>query len=105
MGKRKQPEVMKQPEVEDIHSKFNRNAYTNRLPYFNSQLNPEANKAYHEEERRLMEEFKKDLFADLGIVGNQKAEQLYSIAWAEGHANGFHSVYYYADLMVSLIKD
>ena len=49
-------------------------------------------------------QFKSDLFNDLEIVGNPKAELLWSKAWELGHSSGYHEVYSYASDLVDLIK-
>lgn len=64
-----------------------------------------ATQAYGAETARLTEQFKQDLFVELGIVGNPKADKLYSIAWAHGHSAGFSEVLSYAWDLVDLIKD
>ena len=50
------------------------------------------------------EEFKKDLFEDLGIEFNPKRDKLYSLAWEKGHSSGFSEVYNYACELVDLIQ-
>jgi hypothetical protein len=64
-----------------------------------------ARNEYGTEERRLQEEFEKDLYEDLGIVGHPKASRLYGMAWEDGHANGYSEVYSRAAVLVDLIKD
>lgn len=51
----------------------------------------------------LKEQFKADLFEDLGIVGNPKADVLFRLAWELGHLSGYSEVYYYASDLVELI--
>ena len=55
-------------------------------------------------ESKLLMEFKKDLFEDLGITNNPKNELLFSKAWEHGHSAGFHEVYGYACDLVALIE-
>jgi hypothetical protein len=89
---------------ETIEEKLNRNAYRSRLPYFIAKDNPEGHRLYKEDSRRLNEEFKKDLFQTLDIVGHPKAEMLYDKAWDSGHSNGYSEVYYDALDLVDLIS-
>jgi hypothetical protein len=89
---------------ESFQSKINRNCYRTSLPYFTSKGNPEGAKAYRESERYLAECFKKDLFEDLGITDNPKAEKLYLIAYDLGHSSGYSEVYGYAQDLVDLIR-
>lgn len=70
---------------------------------FDEEEYKKANDAYNKENARLFEEFKKDLFADLGIADNPKAEKLFSIAWDKGHSGGYSEVYNEALDLVDLI--
>lgn len=55
--------------------------------------------------RDRMEEFKNDLFEELGITNNPKREKLFNKAWEHGHAYGFYEVYNVACDLVELIED
>lgn len=77
--------------------------YDNALPYFSKRENPEGCKAYLAEEARIYEQFKQDLFNDLGIEDNPKRELLFSKAWERGHSAGYHEVYSVAQDLVDLI--
>lgn len=59
--------------------------------------------AYNDNEGKLREQFKQDLFVDLGIVDNPKKDLLFSIAWDKGHSAGLNEVYIEACSMVRLI--
>jgi hypothetical protein len=52
----------------------------------------------------LEEEFRKDLYVDLGIEGHPKADKLYSIAYEQGHNSGMYDVYLIAKDLVEIIK-
>ncbi len=65
----------------------------------------DARAAYSAESGRLTELFKRDLFAELGIVGHPKAEKLYSIAWDMGHSSGFSEIETVAWDLLPLIQD
>lgn len=63
-----------------------------------------ARVAYNAESGRLMAQAQADLEADHGIVGNPKADMLWSKAWDRGHAYGLGEVIsIYGDL-VDLVK-
>jgi hypothetical protein len=64
-----------------------------------------AIKPYKDEKSKLYDEFKADLFADLGIETNPKKEKLFSKAWEDGHSSGYGEVYSCALDLVDLIKD
>lgn len=51
----------------------------------------------------LHEQFKKELFDELGIADNPKREKLFSKAWEQGHGCGYAEVYNYACDLVDLI--
>lgn len=59
--------------------------------------------AYHADETRLREKFKKDLFDYLGIEDNPKRDLLFDKAWEMGHSSGFSEVVTCADDLVDLI--
>jgi hypothetical protein len=63
----------------------------------------EAKTAYNAETARLMQQFKADMFEDLGITDNPKADKLYAKAWDYGHSSGLREVYNYAADLVDLI--
>jgi len=48
--------------------------------------------AWYQESTRLREEFKKDLFEELGITGHPKAEQFYSMCYEKNHSSGLSDV-------------
>lgn len=60
-----------------------------------------------DEYRRLnaegREAFKADLFEHLGITGHPKAEELWRLAWEEGHSSGYNEVLGYAQEFVDLL--
>ena len=53
---------------------------------------------------KLHEQFKKELFDELGISDNPKREMLFSKAWEQGHGCGYAEVYNYARDLVDLIQ-
>jgi hypothetical protein len=60
---------------------------------------------YHEESRRLHEEFKSDLYAEFGVSDHPKRDKVFNLAREYGRESGHENVYnYFADLVV-LIKD
>jgi hypothetical protein len=71
-------------------------------------LNEEAYKKhlkqYNEEQTKLYNEFKQDLFEELGITDNPKREKLFEKAWEKGHSDGYNSVLSEAESLVDLIK-
>ena len=60
-------------------------------------------KAYRDEDKRLYEQFKKDLFEEYGVTNNPKVEQAYSLAYAYGHSCGLNSIESYFSELVDLI--
>lgn len=59
--------------------------------------------AYWEENARLHELFKQDLFKDLGIENHPKRDKIFSLAWQFGHSYGFSEVASYADDIVETL--
>lgn len=60
-------------------------------------------KAYRDEDKRLYEQFKKDLFEEYGVTNNPKVEQAYSLAYAYGHSCGLNFIQAYFSELVDLI--
>lgn len=58
---------------------------------------------YKEETDRLHEQFKQDLFNDLGIAENPKREELFEKAWELGH-HKFDAAFHWAEDLVKLIR-
>jgi hypothetical protein len=56
-----------------------------------------------EEQAQLEQQFKIDLFIELGIKNNPKRDLLYTKAWEEGHSSGLYEVYGVACQWVELI--
>jgi hypothetical protein len=69
---------------------------------FNDELAYKAAKGnYRAETSRLHDKFKADLEEEFGVVGNPKADLLFSIAWEHGHSAGYSEVYnYYSEFVV-----
>jgi len=91
----------KSPEVQIQMMKNHEKAlleYPARLETYQAEI-----KAYREDEGRLREEFKQDLFEELGITQNPKREALWSKAWGEGHHAGLGEVLSEASDLVDLI--
>lgn len=57
-----------------------------------------------EDEARLLNEFKQDLFKHEGVENNNKREKCYSIAWDNGHSYGLIQVACDFSELVELIK-
>lgn len=62
-----------------------------------------ARRTYGEAAGKIVEEFRQDLFAELGIADNPRREKLYSLAYERGHAHGFEEVFSQAQSLVELI--
>jgi hypothetical protein len=85
---------------ESVLEKIARKAYTPKRLW----VSHNCNSAYYEEESMLCDEFKADLFKELGIEDNPKAEKLFAQAWSRGHANGYSEIYTEACELVDLIS-
>lgn len=60
--------------------------------------------AYHAAEQAVYDNFKNDLFADLGISDNPRRQVLFSKAWERGHSSGLREIYNVACDLVELIE-
>lgn len=63
-----------------------------------------ARDAWAAENARLIAKFWADAAEDLGLTGNPKLKRLQEIAWADGHSEGFHAVYYRMSELADLIQ-
>jgi hypothetical protein len=89
-----------------VYEKAGRGDYTPKLPYASGrdEASRAVQRAYQEEQRRLVEQFQRDLEAEHGVVDNSKKEKLFDIAWSQGHSSGFSEVALHYDELVELIK-
>ena len=62
-----------------------------------------AIKAHNEDEARLREEFKRDLFEELEISNNPRREKFWDKVWSQGHSSGLNEVLSIAEELVDLI--
>jgi hypothetical protein len=62
-------------------------------------------KHYHEETKRLQDEFRKDLIAEYKMPHHPKADKLFNKAWDMGCAGGLEEVEYYFRDLVELFHD
>jgi len=46
-------------------------------------------RAYHDEDARLVDLFKKDLLAEYGLTNHPKADSIFNYCWQEGHFGGY----------------
>jgi hypothetical protein len=59
--------------------------YENKAPY--------PSDKYHQEERRIREEFKRDALKDTGFADHPRADKIFDYCWDRGHANGYSEVH------------
>ena len=59
--------------------------------------------AYHREKERLLNEFKEDVFEELGIQDHPKREVLFNKAWSNSARDGYYQVYLEAESLVELL--
>jgi len=60
-------------------------------------------KHYHEETKRLQEEFRVDLIAQYKMTGHPKADKFFNKAWDMGCSGGLEEVEYYFRDLIELI--
>lgn len=63
----------------------------------------EAKTAYYADQNRLQDKLKADLEVYNGVVGNPKADLLWSKAWDRGHSSGLGEVITHYNDLVDLI--
>jgi hypothetical protein len=65
----------------------------------------EKRDAWREERIELDEQFKKDALDECGILNHPKAEKAYSLAYQDGHSEGFHGIYNALSKYAELLTD
>lgn len=58
---------------------------------------------YHREKEKLVNEFKQDLFEELGIQNHPKREALFNKAWENYSIDGYYQVWLEAKSLVELL--
>ncbi len=62
-----------------------------------------ARMAWHADEQRLLEQFRKDLEAEFDLTGHPKADKVWSKAWEHGHSAGLGEVIYWYDEFADMV--
>lgn len=87
-----------------IYEKIRSEYYKNNLPYSGKSNDKEIREAWGNEESRLTALFKHDCEKEFKIVGHQKADKLFQVAWSMGHSSGYSEVWNYYQELVELVK-
>ena len=61
-------------------------------------------KHYHEEKKRLQDEFRRDLIEHYGITEHPKADKIFNKAWDMGCSSGYQAIQDYFEDFVELFK-
>jgi len=78
----------------NIQNKIEQGHYNNKLDFAKDK------KAYREETSNLKRKFREDLAEEFGVTDHPKEEQLFNIAWENGHSSGYNEVWgEYSDLV------
>ncbi len=62
-------------------------------------------KHYHEENKRLQDEFRRDLIEYYGMTGHPKADKIFNKAWDMGCSLGYEAIQEYFEDFVELFKN
>ena len=90
------------PSVEELEEyKRKLEEYEKRKKEYKEKL-----KEYRAEKQRLIEQFKKDAFKELGIEDFPEVvkERVFEIAWDDGHSEGLQEVYEKMEVLADLLK-
>lgn len=98
------PERPKRPVREDFPS---HTAYGKAMDEWEELLvqHKAALEAHSAAERAVEEEFKQAIAKEFGLEGHPKFEQMYAIAYEQGHSDGLDSVYWRCEVLASLLQD
>ena len=93
----------------NMNERINSGYYITKVEYpdrklISKETFQELLKEYSKDQYRLEEQFKYDLFEELGITNNPKRDLLFSKAWELGHSSGYREVRFYAQELVELIQ-
>lgn len=94
-----------------VYDKITDGDYLNKLPFPQRPHPPvsvddykKALLEYRNESSRLVEEFKADALAEVGLTGHPKADKVYFLAREHGHSAGLHEVMNYLVDFADLVK-
>jgi len=91
-----------------VYDKMTNGEYDNKKSFPSckdkSEEAAQQRKEYKKEERRLIQQFKKDLEKENNVFDNSKKEVLWRLAWHYGHSSGLAEISFYWLDMVKLIK-
>lgn len=73
------------------------------VSFFDEEGYRDAVKNYHAEDRRIHNEFVKDLLEELNLTGHPKAAVLIEKAWEHGHSGGYKEVVDWAHDLAELM--
>lgn len=90
--------------INDIYSKINKGTYTNLIKYAMAKTDVAQHTLWANEEARLYELFKSDLFANHGLTNHPKADLAFSYAWEDGHSHGYNEIACSFENYASLLK-
>lgn len=88
------------PVLEKISSDY----YKNTKPYSGKKADGALREAWRDEEIFLRNLFKHDCEKEFGILGHDRADKLFEIAWSHGHSSGYSEVFCFYQEFVDLVK-
>ena len=88
-----------------IYEKISNGYYDTKLPYVTYNKDKKANIAYHNDQNRLVELFKKDALKEVGLANHPKSDKIYAKAWENGHSAGYNEVLNHLKDLAELFED
>lgn len=92
----------------DIRDKIRTGAYDSNLPWKAEDMTREERtnrrKARREDEQRLRQIFKADLFLEYGVDQHPMREKAWDLAWDDGHASGLEDVVSHFEGLLPLLE-
>lgn len=101
------------PDKRSVSEKIRDGFYQSKVPYPSREQFPNrskdpaylaARKAHYDDQGRLDEQFKLDLFKEEGVEDNPKRDKCYALAYEHGHSSGKSDVANYFSEFAELIK-
>jgi hypothetical protein len=90
--------------IDELLNTVNQEIESKKQSFAKSDFDEKVRNNYYDIDNNTANEFKTDLLADFGVVGNPKADKAFNLAWEYGHSSGYYEVVNYFHDLVDLIK-
>jgi len=94
---------------DEFYDKIENEDYESKLEYASRMHDVEKNRLYRKDDRRLYDEYKKDLRryldTELGLrLTDKQFQAVFDKVWEDGHSSGYSEVLIYAGRLIELLE-